>query len=247
MCGRYVSVQADADLVDEFDATDATDGQSPPPDYNIAPTDPVRIVVNRPLRAPDGTVAAAPTRQLRLARWGLVPSWSRDIAGAARKINARAETVPTAAAFRRAYAARRCLVPADGWYEWQAVDAEAGVRKQPMYMTAADGHGLAFAGLYEFWGERPNTMTSCAIITTASAGALADVHDRMPLLVPRDAWSRWLDPSVDDPAELLTPYDEARGQQLELRPVSALVNSVRNDGPELIVAEQPPPQPQRLF
>lgn len=239
MCGRYVSVAADADLVEEFDALDATGGNTPPADYNIAPTDPIRIVVNRALRDEDGRVEDHPTRQLRVVRWGLVPSWSKDGTGGARKINARAETVATSSAFRRPYAARRCLVPADGWYEWQARDTDRGPIKQPMYMTATAGHGLAFAGLYDFWGARPSTLTTAAIITTAATGVLAEVHDRMPLLLARADWERWLDPAVDDPHDLLTPGDEAVAAGLELRPVSTEVNSVRNDGPSLIVRHDP--------
>ena len=247
MCGRYVSVAADADLVAEFDALDMTGEDAHEPDYNIAPTDPVRVVVNRPLRGADGTAAGPPVRQLRVVRWGLVPSWSKDASGCARMINARIESVMSKPAFRRAYAARRCLVPADGWYEWQVVDTEHGPRKQAMYMTAADGHGLAFAGLYEFWGERPNTLTTCAIITSPAEGVLGEIHDRMPLLLPRTSWERWLDPSVDDPADLLRPWDEAGGEHLELRPVSDQVNSVQHDGPQLIEPVTPIQPAQPLF
>lgn len=244
MCGRYVSVQADADLTDEFDAVDATDGAWPGPDYNIAPTDPVRIVVNRPLRDDQGKTAPTPTRQLRVASWGLIPSWAKDRKTQGRMFNARVETLATANAFRRAYARRRCLVPADGWYEWQANE---GAAKQPMYMTREDGHPVAFAGLYEFWGERGQTITSCTVVTAPSAGALTDIHDRMPLVLPRDAWAHWLDPAVDDPSDLLRTWDEAAGEHLELRPVATLVNKVDNGGPELIERVEPQPEAQALF
>jgi putative SOS response-associated peptidase YedK len=243
MCGRYVSVRSDEDLTEEFDAVDATNGEWQVPDYNVAPTKPVRAIVNRPLRDESGTPATTPTRQLRVVSWGLIPSWAKDRKTQSRMFNARVESVSTTNAFRRAYAKRRCLVPADGWYEWQKVDGH----KQPIYMTPADGHPIAFAGLYEFWGEQGQTVTTCTIITAPSTGALAEVHDRMPLLLPRDAWSRWLDPSVTDPADLLTPWDEATGEHLELRPVAPLVNKVDNNGPELLERAEPQPEEQRLF
>jgi putative SOS response-associated peptidase YedK len=244
MCGRYVSVRSDADLTHEFDAIDATDGLWPEADFNVAPTKPVRAVVNRPLRAADGTPAKTPTRQLRVVSWGLIPSWAKDRKTQSRMFNARAESVATTSAFRRAYAKRRCLVPADGWYEWQKTDTGA---KQPIYMVPSDGHPLAFAGLYEFWGERGETVTTCTVLTAPATGVLSEIHDRMPLVLPRSAWERWLDPAVDDPADLLQAWDEAQGEHLELRPVPTLVNKVDNNGPELIEPAEPEPEPQRLF
>jgi putative SOS response-associated peptidase YedK len=243
MCGRYVSVRANEDLTEEFDAIDATNGEWEAPDYNVAPTKPVRAIVNRPLRDENGNPAATPTRQLRVVSWGLIPSWAKDRKTQSRMFNARVESVATTNAFRRAYAKRRCLVPADGWYEWQALDG----RKQPIYMTPTDGHPIAFAGLYEFWGDQGQTVTTCTIITAPSAGALAEVHDRMPLVLPRNGWARWLDPAVDDPADLLTAWDEAAGEHLELRPVAPLVNKVDNNGPELVQRAEPQPEEQRLF
>jgi putative SOS response-associated peptidase YedK len=244
MCGRYVSVRSDSDLLDEFDAVDSTLGQTPEPDFNVAPTKPVRIIVNRPLRDAAGKAARTPTRQLRVVSWGLVPSWAKDRSGAAKMINARIESVASKPAFRNAFAKRRCLVPADGWYEWCTSDS--GI-KQPMYMTPPDGHGLAFAGLYEFWGPTGQTLTTCTIITSPAEGALLEIHDRMPLLLPKTAWSRWLDPGVGDPTDLLVPWDEASGEHLELRPVATSVNSVDNNGPDLINFVEPEAEPQRLF
>jgi putative SOS response-associated peptidase YedK len=243
MCGRYVSVRANEDLTDEFDAIDATNGEWDTPSYNLAPTDPVRIVVNRPLRDADGTAATTPTRQLRVVSWGLIPSWAKDRKTQSKMFNARLEGVATTNAFRRAYAKRRCLVPAEGWYEWQVVDG----RKQPVYMTPEDGHSIAFAGLYEFWGDAGHTVTTCTILTAPAAGVLADVHNRMPLVLPRTAHARWLDPAVDDPHDLLAAWDEAAGEHLELRPVATLVNKVDNDGPELVQRAEPQPAEQRLF
>jgi putative SOS response-associated peptidase YedK len=243
MCGRYVSVRSNEDLTDEFDAVDATNGEWATPNYNVAPTDPVRIVVNRPLRDEQGTPAKTATRQLRVVSWGLIPSWSKDRKTQGRMFNARIETVATTNAFRRPYALRRCLIPADGWYEWQTTDAG----KQAMYMTAEDGHSVAFAGLYEFWGDAGQTVTTCTIITAPSAGPLTEIHDRMPLVLPRSSWQRWLDPKVDDPADLLRTWDEASGEHLELRPVASLVNKVDNNGPQLIARVEPQPDEQRLF
>lgn len=239
MCGRYVSVQADSDLLAEFEAVDATRDAQAATGYNVAPTDAVRAIVNRRQRDADGRGVGDPVRQLRVMSWGLVPSWSKDRSGAARMINARSESVPTKPAFKRAFATRRCLVPADGWYEWRpAGNVGAKAVKQPFFMTPADGHGLAFAGLYEFWSDPKVsgavTLTTCTIITVPAAGELETTHDRMPLVLARSAWARWLDPGVAAPDELLSTWDEAAGEHLELRPVSTQVNFVQHDGPELI-------------
>lgn len=243
-----MSVKASADLTDEFDAVDATDGLWPAADYNVAPTKPVRVVVNRPLRDADGTPAGTPTRQLRVVSWGLIPSWAKDRKTQGRMFNARVEGVATTSAFKKAYARRRCLVPADGWYEWRKSDDGT---KQAMLMLPEDGHTLAFAGLYEFWSDPAAkdapTVTSCTIITAPAAGALTDIHDRMPLVLPRTAWGRWLDPAVADPADLLSSWDEVAGEHLELRPVPALVNKVDNNGPELLERVEPQPEAQALF
>jgi putative SOS response-associated peptidase YedK len=243
MCGRYVSVRSDADLLYEFDAMDATDGDYEP-DYNIAPTKPARIVVERRLRGDAGKATGEPVRQLRIAVWGLVPSWAKDRSIGARMINARSETLATASAFRRAYAARRCLVPADGWYEWRA---GTGPRKQPFYMTPSDGRPLAFAGLYEFWGAPGQLLTTCSIVTCDAFGELAEVHDRMPLVLARADWQRWLDPAVSDPVDLLAPWDEASAEHLELHPVGPNVGDHRNNGAELIAPVELEPEPQALF
>jgi putative SOS response-associated peptidase YedK len=246
MCGRYVSVRGDADLLTEFDAIAADDEalDQYQPDYNVAPTKPVRVVVNRRRRDAAGQAEGSPVRQLRIASWGLVPSWAKDRSIGARLINARAEGLAQARAFRRAYAARRCLVPADGWYEWRA---GAGPAKQPYYMTPSDGHGLAFAGLYEFWGQPGELLTSVTIVTCAAEGQLAEVHDRMPLVLPPSTWGRWLDPGVADPADLLAAWDEASGEHLEIRPVGAKVGDYRNNGPQLIEYAEPQPDAPALF
>jgi putative SOS response-associated peptidase YedK len=252
MCARYVSTKSSGDLLDEFDAIDVTH-EDYQPDYNVAPTVKVRTVVNRPPREenveynPD----APPVRQLRLARWGLVPSWAKDLSVGSRMFNARSESIADKPAFRRAFAKRRCLVPADGWYEWvNDVDANGKPRKQPYFMTSTDGHSLAFAGLYEFWRPKysdADLLLSVTLITVPAMGPLEEIHDRMPLVLNPVDWTRWLDPAVDDPAELLQPQDEAVREALELRPVSQAVNSVKNNSPELISEIEPPIRPLELF
>ena len=181
-------------------------------------------------------VGPAFDRQLRLARWGLVPSWSADTKRAAKHINARAETVTELPAFRSAVRRRRCLVPADGWYEW--APREDGPGKQPTYLTPRDGGILAFAGLYEIWG--PDRVLTTSIVTTAALGELVRVHSRMPLVLPRSAWADWLDPDREDATDLLLP-DPAAIAGLELRPVGPAVGTVANDGPELIRRVDPVP------
>jgi putative SOS response-associated peptidase YedK len=232
------------DLLSQYEAVDglALVSEAPPArDWNVAPTKPVPVVLTR-RRSGDSTGPVL--RQLRVARWGLVPSWAADLGGAARRINARAETVAQLPAFRAALARRRCLVPADGWYEWAR--REDGGR-QPMYMTSRDGSGLAFAGLYEIWGGPDERIISTAIITTAAAGELETVHDRMPLLLPRESWSAWLDPGREDPGTLLDPPARTLLDALELRPVGTAVGNVNNEGPDLIAPAAPAPAAQTLF
>ncbi len=168
MCGRYVAKRDLAGLAAEFEAEDAT-GQALRPDYNIAPTDLVPVVV---LRHRSGDRDGPRVRQLRAAKWGLVPSWAGDPGRAAKLINARAETVTELPAFRSAVRRRRCLVPADGWYEWAPRPDGAG--RQPTYLTPRSGEVLAFAGLYEIWG--PDRLLTSSIVTTAALGQLAAVH-----------------------------------------------------------------------
>ena len=246
MCGRYASIKAPADLADEFRAVDATDGAARV-DYNVAPTKQIIAVVERHPRDPEGTPDPDTTeRTLRLVRWGLVPSWAKDPKGGARMINARSESVAEKPAFRRAVNARRCLIPADGWYEWQ----RGPEHKQPYYTHHADGSSLAMAGIWEYWkpkddpeGQYPDGLVTASVLTTSAVGVLAQVHDRMPLLLPPHAWDAWLDPDTGAAdgavAALLAPPAPELIARLELRPVSPLVNSVRNNGPELLAPVAP--------
>jgi putative SOS response-associated peptidase YedK len=251
MCGRYVSTKSSSDLLEEFDAVYEAEAGSDvaafEPDYNVAPTKTIRMVVKRPPRSSHGPAAAQaaekdppPVRQLRLAYWGLVPSWAKDRSVGNRLINARAESLADKPAFRNGFAKRRCLIPADGWYEWlRTSDAAGQPLKQPYFMTPPDGRSVALAGLYEFWkpkdaGPEVELLLSATIVTVAAQGALAEIHDRMPLVLDQKSWERWLDPSAAGPVELLEPTDEARREHLELRPVSVEVNNVKHNTADLL-------------
>jgi putative SOS response-associated peptidase YedK len=224
MCGRYASTRSPDELTLAFDTLDDTTGKAPPPDYNVAPTKPVYAV-----RA-DGS-----SRRLDVVSWGLVPSWARDRRIAGRLLNARAETLEEKPAFRAAFARRRCLVPADGWYEW--TPRRDGPGKQPYFMTPVDGSVLAFAGLWETWGSGDDRVVTCTVVTTASHGALADVHDRMPLVLPPDRWAAWLGEGPQcPPAELLAPTPVGVVGAIEVRPVGPRIGNVRNNGPDLVTA-----------
>jgi putative SOS response-associated peptidase YedK len=215
MCGRYASSRKPDDLVGYFEVEEPPE-EVLPASWNVAPTDPVYGVVQRE------------TRQLRVFRWGLVPSWAKDPKVGARFINARRETVATTNAFRVAYAKRRCLLPADGYYEWKP----EGTGKQPYYLSSATGEPLAMAGLYEHWKRADGTwLSTCTILTTSAPDELGEIHDRAPLLVPKDLWSLWLDRSVADPDALLVPGTPG---VLEAWPVSLEVGNVRNNGAHLV-------------
>ena len=228
MCGRYASSANPDDLVSHFRVEEPPE-EVLPPSYNVAPTDPVYVVMER-----------HDTRLLRVVRWGLVPSWAKDAKGGARFINARRETVAEKPAFRAAYQRRRCLVPADGYFEWQ----QQGGHKQPYFLAARDRSPLAMAGLYEVWkGPDEQLLWTCTVITTEAADELGHIHDRTPLLVPPEAWDRWLDAEVEDPGQdLLVPGTPG---VLDAWPVPPAVGNVRNNGPELV--EPWTPEEQQLF
>jgi putative SOS response-associated peptidase YedK len=222
----------------DFDAVDATEGAAPGADYNVAPTKPVLSVVTRHPRDAEGVADPDRTqRSIRVMRWGLVPHWAKDPGIGSRLINARAESVTGKPAFRDAVLRRRCLLPADGWYEWQRL----GDRSQPFFITSADGAGLALAGLWSTWrsADAAVPLVTCAILTTEAVGPLAEIHDRMPLLLPPQAWSPWLDPDSHDASELLVPPSAQLVATLELRPVSTAVNNVRHEGPHLVERVEP--------
>ena len=249
MCGRFVSARERQQLLDEFGVErDEVTGDLVP-DYNVAPTDSIYAVM---ARAPRENRDAPTVRELHVVRWGLIPSWARDLSGAGRLINARAETVTVKPSFRNAFARRRCLIPADGYYEWRALEGRDGgkPRKQPYYIHRADGTGLAFAGLYELWrdaalpADHPKAwLWTAAIITTRATDEVGWVHDRMPMVISPDHWADWLDPVPGDTGRLLKAMAPAASDALETRPVSTAVNSVRNDGPDLITPVTPASEP----
>ena len=238
MCGRYAASRNPAALVEEFGVERAAE-EALAPDWNVAPTKPAYIVMDRV--SPQGDERR---RELAVARWGLVPSWAKDPSIGSRMINARLESAAEKPSFRRAFARRRCIVPADGYYEWytpSASAADARPRKQPFFIYPADGSVLAMAGIYEWWRdpsvpeEDPGAWRlTMAVLTTASGGDLARIHDRMPLLVEPADRDRWLDPSVAIATEELLAAAVPAGQRLAAYPVSTAVNSVRHNGPQLI-------------
>jgi len=247
VCGRYVNVATTSDLVDEFDVDEVADDDDLPPSWNVAPTDPVRAVIRRP---PRDDRSAPPRRELHTVRWGLVPSWSKDRKGGAKMINARIETVTSKPAFAKAAAKRRCLIPSLGYYEWQNTDDG----KVPWFLHTAGHDLLAMAGLYELWrdpergdDDPDRWLWTCTIITQPATDALGYIHDRTPLVVPRELHAAWLDCSSGDADVAQRLLDQI--PQLHLQPdvVSSKVNSVKNNGPELIEPVDAPPVAQKLF
>lgn len=245
MCGRYTSTTSAQDLAAYFDAVDLAEGvldHAIGPRWNVAPTDEVWAVA-----------APAGPRQLGRARWGLVPPWADSPKVGGRMINARAETLADRPAWRRPFATgRRCLIAADGFYEWRAGRA--------FYAHRPDGAVLAFAGLWETWrgrrvsdegwGPPERDVLSCAIVTTTAGADMAPVHDRMPAVLTPDAWDDWLDPANGDLAGLTALLGPLPPGALELTPVGPRVGNVANDGPDLIEpvpAEAPAVRPLELF
>jgi putative SOS response-associated peptidase YedK len=266
MCGRFAVTTDPALLAEKIqalneasEATAATDaGTSAGPNYNVAPTTTISTVVKRHTEPDDES-----TRRVRAMRWGLVPPWVKaDPSGAPDTkgpllINARAEKVSSSPAFRSSAKAKRCLVPMDGWYEWRPNPDGSGGRtgktpaKTPFYMYGDDGELLFMAGLWSTWrpakehGAPAPPLLSCTIITTDAAGPLAEIHDRMPLTISAPDWDRWLDPDAPIDEGLLRGHGDL--DRIAIRAVSRLVNSVRNNGPELIEPAEPEPEQTTLI
>ncbi len=249
MCGRYASSRNPDQLVEIFEIEENEVGPGTQPNFNVAPTTDQPVVIER-AAAPTGDQAGdaedpQPVRRLKAMHWGLIPSWAKDASIGNRMINARSEGVFETAAYRRAIRSRRCLIPADGWYEWQKSptekDAKGKARKQPFYTTLAGGEPLAFGGVYELWRDRtvPEDepavwVFSYTIITTAAEPGLDVIHDRMPFVVDRPHWDEWLSPELTDPdaiRALMEPHEPGRFMAV---PITQRVNNVRNNGPELI-------------
>lgn len=220
MCGRFTLTQSVEVLAKQFQLD-----QVPPlePQYNIAPTESVATIL-----------VADQKRQLRMLRWGLIPSWAKDPKIGSRLINARAETLSEKPSFRSAFKYRRCLVLADGFYEWQ----QLGGKKQPHYIHQ-DGQIIAFAGLWEHWqGQDGNSIDSCTILTTAANERLQPIHHRMPVILDPQAYDRWLDPTIHS-AEALQPLLHPAALSLTVTPVSRRVNNPAFNDPECIAPANP--------
>ena len=234
MCGRYSSSLSAADLAAVFGISESdVRTEALAPSWNVAPTDPVYGVVERRSRDDEGV-----RRQLRSFRWGLVPSWAKDVRIGARLINARAESVVDKPAFRRALAARRCLLPADGYYEWLKQPGQRG-GKQPFFIRRRDDTPVVFAGLYEIWRDPTappdgELLWTCSVITTDASPAVREIHDRMPVLLEREVWDAWVDPSYDDVEALRALLVPTPAEVIEAYPVSLAVSNVRNQGPHLV-------------
>jgi putative SOS response-associated peptidase YedK len=262
MCGRFAVTTDPALLAEKIQAIDESTAASKGkdasgPNYNVAPTTTISTVVKRHSEPDDES-----TRRVRLMRWGLVPPWAKEGEEGAPDtkgpllINARAEKVTSSPAFRNSAKGKRCLVPMDGWYEWRPNGETASGKKAPktpFYMYGADGEMLFMAGLWSTWRPRNNTaassslppLLSCTIITTDAAGPLAEIHDRMPLTISASDWDRWLDPDAPIDEGLLRGHGDLG--RIEIREVSRLVNSIRNNGPELIEPAKPEPEQATLL
>jgi putative SOS response-associated peptidase YedK len=251
MCGRYALTMEPESLYGTFEAEPDEraggvqglyGGDPVRPRYNIAPTLTVPVVRLEPRVPPPDA-----HRQIEPMRWGLVPSWAKDLSVGSRMFNARVESLGQKAAFRTALVKRRCLIPASGYFEWRKLGEQtANGRRRPVkqayYLTPQDGSVMAFAGLWEYWrpagsasGEdtADAAVVSMTIITAPAVGQMTQIHDRMPLVLPASEWAAWLDPRVD-PAPMLGPPPEQLVAAIELRPVGPAVGNVANDDPSLI-------------
>ncbi|MBF4462027.1 MULTISPECIES: SOS response-associated peptidase [unclassified Rathayibacter] len=233
MCGRFALSQTSAELVALFDI-DEPEADLPGPSWNVAPTQRIPIVAESMKGVDPGD---PPRRRLAAARWGLVPRAASDPSAGRPLINARLESVAEKPSFREAFAARRAIVPASGWYEWRVSATGA---KRPVFMSPPAGGLVLFAGLYEWWRSSAAGspwLLSATILTRPAAGAVAEVHERMPVLLPPELMEDWLDPSTEGDGGLLRAVSDGTAElaeELEVHVVSDAVNSVAVNGPELI-------------
>jgi putative SOS response-associated peptidase YedK len=233
MCGRYRLSRRKQIIEAHFSSASGEEDWNPR--YNIAPTQLVPVIRQNPKQ---------PIRELSLLRWGLIPNWMKDSSGAAMMINARSETAGTKPAFRDALKSRRCLIPADGFYEWQRV----GKTKQPYCFEVGNAQMFAFAGIWDRWKDPSGTwVKTCSILTTTPNVVTSAVHDRMPVILDPDSYDLWLDPGVQDASwacELLKPYD---AQLMRCYPISTRINHVANDDEECSTPLELPQAQARLF
>ncbi len=253
MCGRFVAASPPGDLAQYFGAM-APDEQllEREPQFNIAPSASVLAVLERALPGEDQSDdnPAGPVRRIEELHWGLLPIWAKDKKIGNKMFNARSETLATKGAFKSAFAKRRCLIPVDGFYEWQVLEAEdeaedkeegdskkkAKPRKQPVFIHRVDGDPFAFAGIWETWrGPERNDepLRSCSIITGEPNDKMAHYHNRMPVMLAPDVWDQWLDPAFNDLEALEQLFVPAPSELLEIYPVSSAVNNARNQGSQL--------------
>ena len=226
MCGRFVSSSPPDELAKYFDV-EAVAESVLEPSFNVAPSNDVYVVVE-----------TGGVRRLDTFRWGLVPFWAKDPATGYKMINARAESVTDKNAYKHAFKKRRCIIPADGFYEWKKIPGQKA--KQPYFIHRSDGEPMAFAGLWEVWRPKDEAsadaepLRTCTIITGEPNEKVADIHDRMPVMLPPSAWAQWLDADNDDVETLGKFLVPAPASLYALHPVSRAVNNVQQKGPELV-------------
>jgi putative SOS response-associated peptidase YedK len=218
MCGRFTLTLTLDDLQRAFPEFDFPADWEPR--YNVAPTQDVPVVPNKG------------PRQMTGVRWGLIPFWAKDPSIGNRMINARAETLAEKPSFRAAYRRRRCLVLADGFYEWKREPGQR--RKTPYLVRMASGEPFAFAGLWEIWRPDDTPIVSCTIITTEPNAVVAPIHNRMPVILPREAYDRWLSPEEQSPRALQSLLGPYPGDEMMAHPVSTYVNSPAHEGPQCV-------------
>ncbi len=250
MCGRYVSTSSLSELADEYDV-DEVRGDDLGARYNVAPTQPIYAVATRRPRRPEKETAEGgkgPARLLGTFRWGLIPSWAKEASIGSKLINARAEGIATKPAFRSALLRRRCIILADAFYEWQVQAPGPDGKKKgrlPYVVRRQDRRPLSFAGLWEVWRDPSNAeaapLRTATIITTSANRSLEAIHPRMPVVLPTEAVERWLDPALDDVADLQPLLVPAPEEWWESYAVGSRVNAVANEGPDLV--EPLPPRP----
>lgn len=232
MCGRFTLRTPTPVLAKTFRVETVPQLQAR---FNIAPTQDVGVI--RPLKLPGKKPPTESQREFALLRWGLIPSWADDAKIGSRMINARSETAATKPSFRSAFRKRRCLVIADGYYEWEKV----GTKRLPFHIQMKSEEPFAMAGLWEIWKgdeKTPGPVHSCTVLTTESNELTSDLHDRMPVILPEEHWGLWLDPELTEADPLLPLMVPYASDEMKLNEVNTFVNNARNEGPECLEVER---------